>query len=85
MLGSRWRGPPTENAIRPGSPSPHGHHPYREIKCCRLQKTTISTANNRAQESTPRARSGVESWSPRGVQTPKSCPVASTGVHGVIR
>ena len=27
---------------------------------------------------------GVESWSPRGVQTPKSRPVASTGVHGVL-
>jgi hypothetical protein len=24
---------------------------------------------------------GVESWSPRGVQTPQKAPVASTGVH----
>ena len=26
----------------------------------------------------------VESWSPRGVQTPKIRPVESTGVHGVV-
>ena len=51
----------------------------KETKCCLLQQTTIRTARNRARDGTPRA--SVESWSPRGVQTPKSRPVASTGVH----
>jgi integrase len=41
----------------------------------------LKGAYNRARESTPGAVSGVESWSPRGVQTPKSRPVASTGVQ----
>ena len=47
-------------------------------RCCRLQQTTITIACNRARESTPGADSGVESWSPRGVQTPPKPP---RGVH----
>src|ERR1039458_2509074 len=52
-----------------------------ETNCCRLNQTTITMAGNRARKSTQCAVSGVESWSPRGVQMPKRRPVASTGVH----
>jgi len=45
----------------------------------------LKGAYNRARESPPGAVSGVESWSPRGVQTPKSRPVASTGVQIPVR
>src|ERR1035441_7991930 len=47
--------------------APRGHHPYREIICCLLQQTTITTACNRARESTPRTSSGgvlKSAWSP---------------------
>ena len=62
-------------------PTSRGHHPYIETKCCLLHQTSITTAYNRARRSRQLASLSVESWSPRGVQTPKSCPVASTGVQ----
>jgi hypothetical protein len=46
-----------------------------------------SPADDKQKRLQPRAKahrvptSRVESWSPCGVQTPKSLPVASTGVH----
>src|ERR1017187_8590683 len=39
--------------------APRGHHPYREIICCLLDQTTITTACNRARESMHRVVSGV--------------------------
>ena len=51
---------------------------YREIICCLLRQTTITTACNRARESTLGAVSGVESvesaWSPDAQESPR-------GVH----
>src|SRR5712691_2067280 len=59
-----------------------GHSPYKETKCCLLRKATKGAACNRAHMEARVVPAGrVESWSPRGVQTPKSRPVASTGVH----
>src|ERR1039458_3866885 len=46
---------------RQGGRRSTGHHPYREIICCLLKQTTITTACNRARESTLRAVSHVNS------------------------